>query len=198
MPNPPGEADLRDLALRFQRAEGQVLGGLSGAATGDRPAATRRALEALAALRALDLRAPVVTAYLTEHPEGRPDAVRDLAGSLAHRLDTGAQTAADGVRDTYRKVTPDNIAEITAEATLAHVDQRGTRWALGAWAEMNTTTIGRQATSRGLTDRVGEGGRVIVEVSGCSYCAEYEGEAIIGQDPLPPFHPNCTCVASAA
>jgi hypothetical protein len=63
---------------------------------------------------------------------------------------------------------------------------------------MTTVTIGRQATSRGITDAVGTGGRVMVQVSGCDYCAEFEGEAVIGTDPMPPFHPSCTCVAVPA
>jgi hypothetical protein len=63
---------------------------------------------------------------------------------------------------------------------------------------MNTTTIGRQATTRGVVDAVGDGAKLIVEVSGCSYCETFAGEAVAGEDPLPPFHPSCTCTASAA
>ena len=44
---------------------------------------------------------------------------------------------------------------------------------------------------------VGHGGRVFVEVGGCDYCQEFAGEAVVGEDPLPPFHPNCTCYAYA-
>jgi hypothetical protein len=36
------------------------------------------------------------------------------------------------------------------------------------------------------------GGRVTIEVSGCDYCQEFEGEAVVG-DQL-----SCTCVAGAA
>lgn len=197
MPDPPaGERDLRALALRFARAEGYVLGLLGMAATGDRGATTRRALEALAALRVLGLKAPVVAAYLHEHPRGRPDAVRDLASSLARRLDTGAQTTADSVRATFRQVTPDTVEEHATAAVTAAVDARGTRWPLGAWAAMQTATIGRQATSRGLADRVGGGHTVRVATGDCSFCSEHAGDAVIGQDALPPYHPNCTCVAT--
>jgi hypothetical protein len=63
---------------------------------------------------------------------------------------------------------------------------------------MNTATIGRQATTRGVVDAVGDGGKVMIEVSGCDHCETFEGEAVIGQDQLPPFHPHCNCVASAA
>ena len=80
-------------------------------------------------------------------------------------------------------------------ATVAHVDGRGRGWSLGQWASMNTVTIGRQATSRGIADAVGTGGRVTVEVSGCGYCETFAGEAVIGTDQLPRFHPHCGCVA---
>ncbi len=101
------------------------------------------------------------------------------------RLDQGIRTA-----------TAENVEDATEEAVTAHVDRRGTRWALGGWAVMNTVTIGRQATTRGVVDAVGDGGKVTIEVAGCDYCQEFEGEAVVG-DPLPPFHPSCTCVASA-
>ena len=61
---------------------------------------------------------------------------------------------------------------------------------------MNTKTIGRQATSRGITDRVGQGRTVTINAGDCAYCQEFAGDAVIGTDPLPPYHPNCTCVAS--
>jgi hypothetical protein len=68
---------------------------------------------------------------------------------------------------------------------------------LDAWAEMNTQTIGRQASTRGLSDAVGPGGKVIIAVGECGYCRTFAGEAVVGEDPLPPFHPSCTCTASA-
>jgi hypothetical protein len=39
---------------------------------------------------------------------------------------------------------------------------------------------------------------VTVSVGQCGHCQQYSGEATIGMDPLPPFHPSCSCVASAA
>jgi hypothetical protein len=80
---------------------------------------------------------------------------------------------------------------------VAHEDARGTKWPLGAYATMNTETIGRQATTRGVTDAVGSDRKVIVDVGECGYCQGFAGEAVIGTDPLPPFHPSCACVASA-
>jgi hypothetical protein len=145
----------------------------------------------------LSNRQPVVAAYLHEHPWGSASAVRDLAGSLAVKLDRAAQSAADAVRSTFPKATAENIAEMAEQTTIAHVDRRGNHWSLGHWAMMNTQTIGRQATSRGLRDAVGNGGKVIIETGECDYCETFAGEAVIGTDPLPPFHPSCSCVAGA-
>ena len=37
-----------------------------------------------------------------------------------------------------------------------------------------------------VVDAVGTG-KVIVEVGECGYCAGFAGEAVVGEDPLPPF-----------
>jgi hypothetical protein len=199
MPQPPaGEAELRDLAQRYAQAEGQILKRLAAATNGDRRMLLTEALELLTVLRRLDHRAPVVAAYLHEHTKGKPDAVRDLAASLHQRLYRGATSAMDGARQAFTKVAPDNLDDMAATATLAAVDRRGVRWSLSRWAEMNTQTIGRQATSRGAADRIGEGNTVTVNTGDCAWCASHAGQAVIGQDPLPPFHPNCSCVATAA
>jgi hypothetical protein len=63
---------------------------------------------------------------------------------------------------------------------------------------MNTTTIGRQATSRGIAHAVGDGGQVTISVGECELCAKHAGLAVIGRDPLPPFHVSCSCVTTAA
>jgi hypothetical protein len=63
---------------------------------------------------------------------------------------------------------------------------------------MNAATIGRQATTRGLVNASGAGAKLIVDVGECAFCQEFAGEATVGEDPLPPFHPSCTCTASAA
>ncbi len=54
---------------------------------------------------------------------------------------------------------------------------------------------GSETTSQGKP--VGAGAKVVVDVSECGYCQEFAGEAVVGEDPLPPFHPSCTCTASA-
>ena len=170
---------------------------LAEAATGDRHSTTKQALSILAALRLLDLKGPVPSAYIHEHPRGRPDRVRDLASSLARRPDRDAQVAADSVRATFRVVTPDTIENHSPAAVTAAVDRAGNHWALGAWAAMQTTTLGRQASTRGVVDREGEGHTVTINAGDCTYCQEFGGEAVIGKDPLPPFHPNCSCVVTS-
>ena len=55
----------------------------------------------------------------------------------------------------------------------------------------------RWATTRGLVDAVGSGAKMNIDVGECGYCQEFAGEAVVGVDPLPPFHPSCTCVAGA-
>ena len=137
----------------------------------------------LAALRAADRRA-------------RAGSVRDLAGPFAYRLDRGVLTATQNTRTAFKQAREDNLDDIVDEATIAHTDRQGARWTLGDWAAMNAATTGRQATSGGVADAVGEGGRLTVEVGACSYCAGFAGEAVIGEDPVPPYHPSCTCVAS--
>jgi hypothetical protein len=199
MPEPPeGEHDLRALADEHIRAEGYVTILLAEAAAGSRTRAVKWALERLAALRLLDVKGPVIAAYLAEHPKGRRSAVDDLAGSLALRLDRGARTAADGVRDSFRRVTRETLDEYLDSPITAAVDTSGTRWSLGHWAEMTTTTIGGHATSRGLADAIGDGNTVTISVGECGLCARHAGQAVIGSDPLPPYHPSCSCVASAA
>jgi hypothetical protein len=203
MPEPPeGEAALRALARRFEEAE-QRIRGLAGAAiNGDRRGLLTAALAILVALRQLDFRRPVITAYVeafTAVGNGgdlRPP--KDLARSLAQKLDRGAQRASAGASEAFSRVREDNLKEMADMAVLAHVDERGTSWSLGRWGTMNTETIGRQATSRGLADAVGEGGRVTVHVGECEWCQSHAGEAIVGKDPIPPYHPSCSCTVTPA
>jgi hypothetical protein len=154
------------------------------------------------ALRGLDARGPVRDAYLAAFKEvgkAAPSWIPSHGGaaSLALKLDRAALTAGRNAREAIRTVTAENLDEVVDDAVTAHTDARGTRWMLGAYAAMTTQTIGRQATTRGLTDAVGPKGRLMVEVSGCDYCSSFEGAAVVG-DPLPPFHPSCTCVAVPA
>jgi len=70
----------------------------------------------------------------------------------------------------------------------------GTKRPLRAYATMNTETIGRTASSRGVTDAVGTGGKVAIDIGECDLCNSlFSEEAIIGGDPVPPGHPGCTC-----
>jgi hypothetical protein len=199
-PAPPeGEADLRALAEEFMGAEGTILSLLASAAAGrERGRFTELALRALIALRSLDFRRPVFTAYAYQNPDGTPAAVQDLADGLALRLDRGVVTASDGVRDSFRRVTPDNLSDLTMSPLTAAIDSSGHPWALGSWAQMNTSTSGRHATSRGLADWLGPGYRIQVKVGRCQLCARHAGYGHIGETRLPPFHPNCSCVAVPA
>jgi hypothetical protein len=136
---PPGEGALRELALEFVKAEAYVGALLAEAAVGERARLTQWALERLASLRVLEYRLPVVAAYLAENAKGDPDAVADLARALAKRLDSGAKTAADGVRRSFAKVTPGNLAELMEHPTTAAIDARGTTGNLA---------LGRRCTAR--------------------------------------------------
>jgi hypothetical protein len=195
---PPGEAELRALASKFKVTEGQVLTWLSFAPVGDRREGLRRSLELLAALRKLDPKGSVVTAYQAENPGAIPPDVASLGGRLASRLDSGVLSASDAARDLFARVTPDNLNELLSEPLTAQVDSRGNRFGLGHWATMLCTTYGRHATSTGLADRVGTGNKVTVSVGQCPLCQEYGGEVTVGVDRLPPYHMSCSCTASAA
>lgn len=202
MPEPPaGEAELRTLSERFREAEARLRVLIGRAPEGDRRRLLAIAIAILVALRREDFGEPVLTAYtVAARTPGRRRAVvavGDLARSLAHKLDRGVASVQGSARTAIMTATADNVAELVDEGVTAHVDARGARWALGAWAAMNTATIGRQATSRGVADAAGSDGRVTVEVGECDYCAGFAGEAIIGTDPLPPYHPNCSCIATA-
>jgi len=195
---PPGERGLRTLADRYVRAEASVLLRLGEAVTGDRREPTREALELLAALRGLDSRGPVFDAYLAAHPRGTRRAVADLAGSLAKKLDRAVVSASDAARQAFGRVTAENLQEVMEVALTAVVDERGTQWTMGRYAEMTTVTIGRVATSRGVANRAGPNGRVVIDAGECAFCQQFAGTYPAAGAPMPPFHPHCTCVASPA
>src|SRR3954447_20913735 len=117
---------------------------------------------------------PVHTAYLNAYRRvlgrgGDVRAVQGLAGSLAKKLDRGAETAAANVRESFSKVT-DNVEEMAGAAVVAHESKDGTKWPLRAYATMNTETIGRTSSSRGVTDAVGTGGKVAIDIGECDLC----------------------------
>ncbi len=192
---PPGERQLRDLASVYQRTEAEILRLLAQATSGDRRALLTQAVGLLADLRRLDHRAPITAAYQAEHPPGDPTRVHDLAASLQQRLRRATTTSTAGSNHAFRNITTDNTDDMTVRAITAHVDVRGTRWTIGHYSAMQATTLGRIATSRGVTDNAGPGNTVQIIVGGCGYCQGFEGEAIIGQDPMPPFHASCSCYA---
>jgi hypothetical protein len=202
VPEPPkGEIYLRALASRFEDAEARIRRLIADTPQGDRRALLAEALQLLIALRRLDVEGPLLAAYLAafkDRSEADSDAVSDLAGSLRKKLHQAAVIASDSARQAFRRVTRDNIDEMADVAVVANIDARGTSWTLGHWARMNTDTIGRQASSRGLAHAVGEGGEVVINVGTCQWCQSHAGGGVIGEIALPPYHPSCSCVASAA
>ena len=114
----------------------------------------------LGALSETFQRQPVIAAYLAAlraaDRRARAGSVRDLAGPFACRLDRGVLTATQNTRTAFKQAREDNLDDIVDEATIACTDRQGARWTLGAWAAMNAATTGRQATSRGVADEVGE------------------------------------------
>jgi hypothetical protein len=195
---PPGETDLRTLAKRYENAESQIRELVARAPSGDRRALLLTALQTLIVLRKLPARGPIVTAYLTEHQFGASTAVDDLAGSLAKRLDDAVRRAQAGSRRAFRHVTEDNLDELRHEAVTAHETPDGSRWTLGSWATMQTSTLGRTASSRGVAHSVGQGGRVTINIGKCQLCQGQASEGPIGQVRLPPFHNSCSCTVSRA
>jgi hypothetical protein len=41
------------------------------------------------------------------------------------------------------------------------------------------------------------GSRTGISAGQCGWCRDHSGDAVIGVDPLPPYHPSCSCTASA-
>lgn len=203
MPELPAEADLRALARRFEESERRVRALVAEAIDGDRRRLLREILLVLAELRTLDVGQAVESAYvgaaravnlLTKGEPGNADvrAVRDLAGSLAKKLDEGPQEAARRAREAIVSVTSDNLEDAQHEAVTAHVDDDGRRLPLGSYAAMETNTIGRHASSRGIRDAVGDG-LVTISSHGTNVpvCIPIEGVTMPASSPLPPYHPGC-------
>jgi hypothetical protein len=62
---------------------------------------------------------------------------------------------------------------------------------------MQTQALGRYATSAGVRDSKPK--MVTIEVSGCSYCQEFEATYAFDDVPgWPPFHASCQCTSSAS
>jgi hypothetical protein len=203
--DPPGEADLRQLAGRFDYTERQIRGLLARAPNGDRRAPLAAVLGLLVALRQLDMRRPVIRAYLIAFTAvgngGELREPRDLAASLHMKLDQAAVTASQHSRGALRTATADNLEETTQQAVTAYTDAQGKRWPLGAYASMETHTIGRHASSRGTLDAVGPRGHVTVSSHGTHnpICLPLEGETFpAATAPQPPFHPHCKHYLRAA
>lgn len=206
----PGEGDLQALARRFEESERRVRALVAQAPTGNRRELLESILRELAGLRTLAPGEAVEAAYvnaakavnlLTKGDPGEADrrAVRDLAGSLARKLDRAAQEASRRARSVLATVTEENLAEQSHEAVTGYVDEDGRRWALGHYAAMETSTTGRAASSRGIADAVG-GGLVTISSHGTKVpvCIPIEGVTMPATSHLPPYHPGCAHTAIPA
>lgn len=195
------------MAARFQDAERRIRALVAQAPDGDRRVLLTSALALLAGLRAEQPGLHVETAYLAaargaRRARGRapdlpdPSAVRDLAGSLAFKLDRAVRNAQERSRTAFRTVTADTVDESATAAVTAHTARAGTRWPLGGYADMVSTTIGRHATTRAVFDTVDADGTVTISGGQCPICVPRQGVFPAGGAPRPPFHPHCDCVAS--
>jgi hypothetical protein len=199
MPAPPeGEGQLRQLAQRFADAEARIRDLVREAVKGNKRDLLAEALAILIALRQLDIRRPVTSAYVVAFVAvgngGELRTPTDLARSLHLKLDQAAATASERSRVAFRRATVDNLEEMSLEAVTADVDRQGKRWPLGAYAEMQALTIGRHASSRGTLDAVGPTGFVKVSDHNTKseVCKPLEGKTYKATEaPQPPFHPHC-------
>lgn len=104
------------------------------------------------------------------------------------------------------------IRDLLHESVTGFVDNAGRRWTLGNYASMAARTTTREAATAGTVNRMGEFNLKLITISDhgtlTELCKEYEGKtfALPGEevegyetiDILPPFHPNCEHVVTAA
>ena len=131
----------------------------------------RMALEQLAALRRLDLNAPGGHRLPARAPRAADPTQSATspgawpsASTRAHRWPPTASAPA------FRAVTQDTIDDARRRAVTAAVDARGTPLVTRrVGRDECPSTIGRQATSRGVADRVGQGRTVTIDAGECAY-----------------------------
>lgn len=201
----PAEVELLALAGRFDQAERRLRALLAQAVDGDRRTLLAEALAILHALR-LDAQgagAHVEAAYavsataaaaLTGRPAATGARAADLGRSLASKLDRGVLQAEQGARHAFATVRSDTLAEAQTDAVTALVDRAGNRRALGQVAGEQVETVGRAATTRGVTDTLGPDGQVRFSSHGTRnpLCKPHEGrEFTVATAPKPPLHPRC-------
>lgn len=200
---PPGEAPLRALRGSYRDVESTITGLLDRAVGGSREKLLGEALEALNGLRKEDAAEAVQQAYADAYDNAtgmlmeENAAGTDPAGSLAESLDRKLRDAIDEaesrVPGAFRSATKETLEDAKREAVIGHVDDAGREWSIGSYADMQISTLGRRATSRGVVDAVG-GGNVIVSAHGTSHpvCKALENQTFPAQSaPQPPFHPGC-------
>lgn len=204
MPNrPAGESALALLEADWRALELELAAFIDRAVFGDRRALYRTAAELLARIndpeRAMVALERAYRSAAVDAGGSRrrvKDGARGLGRALAMRLDRAAAVTTRHMRLAIGTVTENTLEEATRAGPTAYIDGRGTRWPAGAYATMQGMTLGRTASTLGLTDHAPAGAVVVIDAGGCSYCNQFDGEQEIGAGPLPPFHPSCSCVAS--
>lgn len=158
------------------------------------------------------------------------EAISILADNLIARLDAAVQHLGRQAQDLFRReqLRAVSVALLTGETgkqraarferalreqgTNAFTDKLGREWGLGAYAEMATRTVTREAVTLGTKNRLIEHGLDLVTsiASGdaddqpCSdnnrkdfsLTGATPGYPVL-EDP-PPYHPNCRCVIAPA
>lgn len=110
-----------------------------------------------------------------------------------------------------REVSAAMRERLLRQGMTAFVDRAGRRWGLAQYTRMVARTTTREAVSAGAVTRLDELGIDLVEISShadpCKVCVPYDGEtfSLRGRtegypvlDRLPPIHPNCRHVLTAA
>jgi hypothetical protein len=133
---------------------------------------------------------------------GRRAALRAIVGA-----DGSPRTAAQQLaRDLMQKR---EVQTLLGETGAGFIDDAGRRWQLSTYSRMVTRTVTREAVVEGALNRMAAHGialaRVSEHASSCPQCSPYQGrlvsldgqtvdylgEAVMGTEFLPPFHPNC-------
>jgi hypothetical protein len=205
----PVDDELDRLAAPFHAAERRIRALVAQAPDGDRRALLIEALEILVELRRdTDAAGTITEVYLASAAaigvlqrrsvSVSPSGADDLGRSLAGQLDRSVRNAQEGVRIAIRTVTSETVADAAQTGVTAFVDRGGARRALGSYAEQLSRTLGRHAVSRGTTDALRAGALVQVSRHGTEnpICRPLEGAIIPATGNLPPYHGNCSHVAS--
>lgn len=132
-----------------------------------------------------------------------PDALRQIG------LEATAQHQAQGrtITDTMKALRK----EMAIQGMTEFRDRAGRRWSLTRYSKMVARTTTREAQTTGFVTQMQSNSLDLVTVSShadpCDLCAEFDGntyslsgdtEGYDTLDEVPPFHPNCRHVLTAA